>query len=455
VLPRSSPEGLSSGLFGRGAAAAEATDQALLQAMVDVELALLRALGRAGLAPAAPERELEAGADAGTLDLGELGRSSADTGTPVPALVAELRNRLGADSDAAAFLHRGATSQDIVDTAVMLVARRALEPMLADLEAAAQRCADLADEHRHSLQAGRTLLQQAVPSTFGLRAAGWLAALDASRSELGRIRDRGLAVQLGGAAGTLAALGDRGLEVAAGLAAELGLAEPELPWHTNRLRPAALACGLGLALGAMAKIARDLVLLAQTEVDEVREGASGRRGGSSTMPHKRNPVGAVAVLAGAHRAPGLVATILAGMEQEYERAAGAWQAESEPLLELLRLAGSAVASLRELLVELEIDTKRMRANLGLNHGLLMSESVAEALAGRADRTLAQELVRVAAQRAAEEGRDLAEILGEMPEVTRVLDPQELEQALAPASYLGVADRLIDRALAAHRRPRAT
>ena len=290
------------------------------------------------------------------LDLAALGRSTADKGTPVPALVSALRARLG-DHPAAAVLHHGATSQDIVDTAIMLVARRALEPLLSDLAGASELCASLAEQHRNSLQAGRTLLQQAVPVTFGLKAAGWLTALDESWGELARIRARELAVQLGGAAGTLSSLGERGLEVASSLAAELELAEPELPWHTIRIRPARLAGALGIALGAMAKVARDVVLLAQTEVGELGEGGGDGRGGSSTMPHKRNPVGAVAVLACAERGPGLVATILTAMGQEHERAAGAWQAEWEPLLELLRLTGSAAAALRDVLAGLEVASR--------------------------------------------------------------------------------------------------
>lgn len=413
--------------------------------MVDVELALVRALSRAGLAPATTEAELDAVADAGALDLDHIGRSSAENGTPVPALVAALRERLGG-SEAAGVLHRGATSQDIVDTAIMLVARRSLALTVADVVASADRCAALAQAHRHSLQAGRTLLQQAVPSTFGLKAAGWLTALDAVASELTRIRERRLAIQFGGAAGTLAALGTHGLEVASAVAAELELAEPALPWHTNRQRPAVLACGLGIALGSMAKIARDVVLLAQTEVAEVSEAAPG---GSSTMPQKRNPVKAVAVLACAQRSPGLVDTILSAMAQEYERAAGAWQAEWEPLLELLRLAGSAAASLHELLDGLQVDTQQMRANLELTHGLVMSESVAAALAASVGRPRAQELVASAAERAAREHRALGDVLSELPEVSGVLDPGELAQALSAENYLGIAGESIDRALAAH------
>ena len=212
----------------------------------------------------------------------------------------------------------------------MLVAQRALAPLLDDLGAAADACAELAERHRSTLAPGRTLLQQALPLTFGIKAATWLSGLDGSCAELAEVREHVLAVQLFGAVGTLAALGDRGLEVMSAVAAELGLAEPALGWHTIRLRPARCSAALGSALGVMGKVARDVVLLAQTEVAEAAEGAGEGRGGSSTMPHKRNPVGAVAVIACAQRAPGLVATILGAMGQEHERAAGAWQAEWEP-----------------------------------------------------------------------------------------------------------------------------
>jgi 3-carboxy-cis,cis-muconate cycloisomerase len=329
----------------------------------------------------------------------------------------------------------------------MLVACRALAPLLHDLDEAADASAGLAERHRRSIQAGRTLLQQAVPVTFGLKAAGWLAGLDGAAADLARVRRRELAVSLGGAAGTLAAFGDRGLEIVAGLAARLELAEPELPWHTVRLAPARLACALGVALGVMAKIAGDVILLAQTEVAEV---ASAAGGASSAMPHKRNPVAAVAVVACARRGPGLVATLLTSMPQEHERAAGGWQAEWEPLLDLLRLAGSAAAALRELLVGLTPDPEKMAQNLGLTRGLVMSESVAGALAESVGRARAQELVSEAAQRVGPRHSSLRTALLDLPEVTAAIDPERFDRALSPEHYLGVADQLIDRALRAHR-----
>ncbi len=445
---RAAASGVFSGFFARGPVAEVVSDEALVKAMVDVELALVRALVSAGLAPFDALDGLRS-LDASAVNLAWLGESTAAKGTPVPALVSAMRERLG-DGPGARVLHRGATSQDVVDTALMLVAKTALGLLLEDLRFAANRCAGLAERHRNTVQVGRTLLQQAVPLTFGLVAASWLSALDAARAELTAIRATGLAVQLGGAVGTLAPLGDRGLEVAADVARQLDLAQTDLAWHTDRIRPARLASSLGVCTGAMAKVARDIALMAQTEVGEVSEGGAAGRGGSSTMPHKRNPVGAVAVLACAQRVPGLVSTILAGMDQEYQRAAGAWQAEPATMLELLRLTGSAASALRELLTGLQINSERMRANLELTHGLVMSESVASTLAGAVGRPRAQELVERAAAQAVASGRDLRDVLLESPDVTGVLDVADLDQALAPQSYLGVSGELIDRALARHR-----
>ena len=271
------------------------------------------------------------------------------------ALVGALRERVGAE--AAGDVHRGATSQDILDSAAMLIAYRALGPLLDDLRCAADAAATLAERHRATPMAGRTLLQQALPTTFGLKAAGWMTALDAAAARLDAVRRERLAVQLGGGAGTLAAFGDRGPELLAALARELGLAEPVLPWHTDRTRIAELASALGEACGAAGKPAADLVLLAQDEVEEVREAGEPGRGGSSAMPHKRNPVAAISVLACARDAPGLVATLLASMVGEHERAAGAWQAEWRPLTELLRLTGSAAAWLRDGLERVEVERR--------------------------------------------------------------------------------------------------
>lgn len=431
-----------SGIYGRGAVQDELSDVAFVRAMLDVEVALATALERHGLAAAEAVAEVrDACRDAGAFDVGAIGRAGAATGTPVPALLAAVRERLG--EPAAATLHRGATSQDIVDSALMLVAGRALGPLLADLAGAAATCAELARAHRETVLAGRTLLQQAPPVTFALKAATWLCGLDLARAQLEGLRADGLPVQFGGAVGTLAVLGDAGLAVASTLAEELGLAAPALPWHTVRIAPARLACALGEALGVMAKIARDLTLLAQTEVAEAAQAAAAGRGRSSTLPHKRNPVGAVAVLACAQRGPGLVATILSAMAQEHERAAGAWQGEWGALLELLGLAGSAASSLAETLPMFEVDVARMRDNVD---PLVMAESVVAALGGGTD---ARRVVEEAARTAVGERRPLRDVLLESEEVRARLGPEGVEKALDPAGYLGVADQLVERALAEH------
>jgi 3-carboxy-cis,cis-muconate cycloisomerase len=438
------------GLFAHGEAAAQVNDRALVEAMVEVEVALLQALADLDLAPAEAARELADAAASGRLELDveALGRGTGQQGTPIPALLKALRGQLS--DAAAAHLHKGATSQDVIDTAIMLVTRRALDAVLADLSGAADACAELARRHRDAILPGRTLLQQAIPVTFGLKAAQWLSGLDAALADLRAVRGDELAVQFGGAVGTLANLGDRGLEVAAGLARRLDLLAPALPWHTIRLRPAHIATALGATLGLLGKIGRDVVLLAQSEVAEVAEAGGEGRGGSSTMPHKRNPVGGIGLIACAQRGPGLVATMLAAMVSEHERGTGAWQAEWDTLLELLRLTGSSAAIARELLTGLEVDPEKMRSDMDLTGGLVMSESVAAALASSIGRAGAQELVEKAARRSVQSGREFREALLELPEVADGLGPDGLDQALDPAAYLGVTAALIDRALAGHR-----
>ncbi len=382
-------QGLFGGVFGRGAV--DTSDQAWLQAMLDTEAALARALEQAGLAAPGAGEEVTAAARAEAFDPAELGRQAALTGNPVPALVRELARRL--PPGPAEAVHQGATSQDIIDTAAMLLARQSLGVISDDLAAAAAAAARLAAAHRGTIMIGRTLLQQAVPVTFGLVAAGWLTGLDEAAAALDRVAASRLAVQFGGAAGTLSALGDRGPEVAALLAVELGLAAPTLPWHTGRLRITEIAGACAGATGVLSKIARDVTLLAQSEVGEVTEGGGGSgRGGSSAMPHKRNPVASVAVLGCTRQVPGLIATLAAAAEQEHQRAAGAWHAEWEPLADLLRLTGSAASWAADLLAGLEPDPGRMRRNLDAAGGFPMAEHVAALLAPALGRTAAHDLL---------------------------------------------------------------
>jgi 3-carboxy-cis,cis-muconate cycloisomerase len=434
---------------------AEADDAAWLRAMLDFEGALAGALADVGLAPRDAAEEIAAVCAVGDTktaavghdwDLDALGEGTARDGTPVPALLAQLRPHLS--DEAKAVLHRGATSQDVVDTAAMLVAKRATGPLLADLDAAGDAAAALVDRHRGDLAAGRTLLQQASPITFGLRAANWLGGLDDAAARLASVRDDRLALQFGGAVGTLAALGDHGPAVTDALARWLDLPAPSAPWQSNRSRPVELAAALGQAAGAAGKVGADVVLLAQTEVGEVAEGGGG--GGSSTLPQKRNPVAAVTAVGAARRTPGLVATMLAAMPGEEERAAGAWQAEAETLAELLRLTGEGVAAIRRCLERLEVYPGRMRENLDLTDGLVMAESLASALGAKLGRVRAQELVGEAARKAGGEDTSLAAAAAATPEIAGALGDEGIAAALDPAAYLGATEAIIDRAIAAHR-----
>jgi len=459
--------GLFDGVFARGPVAgggAVADDAAWLKAMLAAEAGLARALERAGVAPAgsgaAVTRAANA-ADFGPADLAELGRAAVLTGNPVPGLARVLARKV-TDGPAKSAVHQGATSQDIMDTAAMLLARDALAAAGADLAAAADAAARLADEHRGSVMIGRTLLQQAVPTTFGVVAAGWLTGLDSALAGLTLVRDTRLAVQLGGAAGTLASLEGAGARVKALMAGELGLADPPVPWHTERLRIIDVGTAAARVLAALSKIARDVTLLAQTEVGEVAEGAAAenssagapRRGGSSAMPNKSNPVAAVAILGCAKQGPGLLATLLAGAEQEYQRAAGAWHAEWQPYGHLLQLAVSAAAWARDLLTNLKVDKPRMAANLTEAGGLPLAERVTALLRGSLGAPVAHDLVAVAAARSASSGIPLRDVLLATPEIEDKLaaagiTPAQVEQALDPASYLGASQAFITGALTAH------
>jgi 3-carboxy-cis,cis-muconate cycloisomerase len=446
-------DGLFDGLFDRGGVSTGSA--AWLQAMLDTEAALARALERAGLAPDGAGAAITAAADPAQFDAAELGRQAAATGTPVPALVRALSARVPAPVRDA--VHRGATSQDIMDTAVMLIAARALDAIIADLSVAADRAAGLAGAHADTVMVGRTLLQQAVPVTFGLVAAGWLTAIGAAREELARARTTGLAVQFGGAAGTLAALGDAGSAVAALLAEETGLPEPVLPWHADRQRILRLAAALTEVCAALGKVARDVTLLAQTEIAEVAEGADEPgRGGSSAMPQKRNPVASVVILGCTRRAPGLFATLAANAEHELQRAAGAWQAEWETLSDLLRLTGSAAAWSAELLSGLTVDASRMRANLDAAGGLPLAEHLSAVLTPALGRLPAHDLVSAAAARAGRDGSSLpAALLADDAARSALAEAgiggAELAAAVDPSAYLGTSAVFIRRALDTHHR----
>jgi len=435
-------------LFGAPAVDAEVGDAAWVRAMLDFERALASVQGRLNLIPGPAADAIAAAAkgalDEVTIDPTRLGGRALTSGNPVVPLVRDL---VGLVPDhAKPYVHLGATSQDVLDTAACLVASRALAFILDDLRRVADECARLARRYRVTVIAGRTLGQQAVPTTFGLKCAGWLVAVDEAAARLVEVRASRLAVQLGGAAGTLAALGTDGIRVTAALASELGLAEPVLPWHTDRTRVADLAGALGSTAGVLAKVAGDVVLLAQTEVAEVSEAVGG---GSSAMPHKHNPVRAVLASAAARRVPGLVATLLASMAHEHERAAGAWHAEWETLSELLRLVGGAAHHTADLLTGLQVHPEQMRANVDDSDGLLMAESVAGRLAPAMGRSAAHDLVAKVCERAVLERVTLRAALLDEPAVRAHLNETSIDAALDPSAYLGSAGDLVDRALARH------
>jgi 3-carboxy-cis,cis-muconate cycloisomerase len=433
-------------IFAPQALLDELGDRAWLQAMLDTERALAQAEATAGVIPAPAAEAIAAACRAELFDSDRIAVEGRGVGNPAEPLVRALRAAVG--GDAAGYVHYGATSQDIVDTAAMLVSRRALELVLADVAGVTAACATLAEAHRATPMVARTLLQQALPTTFGLKAATWLAGVLEARKLVLDARDS-LALQLGGAAGTLAALGADGPEVETRVAGALGLAEPVLPWHTSRVRVAALGSALATLAGALGKIALDVVLLAQTEVGEVSEPAGEGRGGSSTMAHKRNPVGSTLSLACARRAQAEAGLLIGTLVQEHERAAGAWQAEWGALAGVLAAAGGAAASMAEVLGGLQIDAERMRLNLAATRGLIMSERLAFALAGRLGPLEAKSLVSEAVARAAGHGTELRGELASEPRMP--LTPAELDELFAPETYVGAADAFIDRALELYRR----
>ena len=446
MKPSSSTSELFRPLFGDPLVDAELGDRAWLRAMLDFERALVVVQSHAGIVPVDAARAIVAAIDSAVLDPASLGARATASGNPVVPLVRDLVDVVPAE--ARAYVHHGATSQDVLDTAASLVAFRALRPILDGLAGVADECERLAVRYRDTLIAGRTLAQQAVPTTFGLKCAGWLVAVDEVRERLSAVRVERLAVQFGGAAGTLASLGDAGAPLTDRLADELGLVAPVLPWHTDRTRFAELAGALGSAAGVLAKIAQDVLLMAQTEVGEVEEADGGT---SSAMPHKRNPVRAVLVTAMAKRVPGLVATMLASMAHEHERAAGAWHAEWETSTDLLRLVGGAVHGTRELLARLEVHPEVMRRNLDLTGGLPLAENVSTRLAPALGRSGAQDVVAEACREAVSSGRGLRDVLVADSRVQEHLSADEIDEALDPSGYVGSAAAFVDRALVAHQR----
>jgi 3-carboxy-cis,cis-muconate cycloisomerase len=440
---------LYSGLFGDADVERALGDEALVQAMLDVEAALADALADAGLVPTSSARVVREAARAERYDREALACEAARAGNLAIPLVRQLTAAVEAiDPYAAEAVHLGATSQDILDTAAILQFRAALPSMMAHLARAEGAAARHARRYRDTPMSGRTWLQPATPVTFGLKAAGWLDAIDRSRRALGDAADGAFVLQFGGASGTLASLGDAADRVADALATRLGLPRPAAPWHAQRDRLVRFACALGVLTGTLGKVARDLALLAQPEVAEAAEAPSPGRGGSSTMPHKQNSVASAVALAASVRAPALVASLLAGMPQEHERGLGGWQAEWSVLPELLRMTAGASRAIADALESLVVDAARMKHNLDRLGGLTQAEAVVVALAPHVGRAAARTVVESACRRASADRRSLAEVLSSDPVVTRALAPDALARTLAPEHYLGQAAATVDRVLAA-------
>ena len=436
--------------FGSAAMAALFDDRARVQAMLDFEAALARVEGRLGVIPADAAAAIEAQCDVDLYDLPALFAEMGVAGNPAIPLVKHLTRRLS--GEAARVVHWGGTSQDVMDTGLVLQMRGAFDLLEKQLAAQAVAAAGLARAHRDTPMIGRTLMQQALPITFGLKAARWLDLAVRQIERLRSLRLDAQTLQFGGASGTLASLGaEDGLRIMAALAEELGLAEPTLPWHAERDRIAAVAGGLGGLAGGMAKIARDLVLMMQTEVAEAFESPAADKGGSSTLPHKRNPVDALFALAAARKAVALVPAVLGAMEQEHERAAGAWHAEWITLPELFVLTAGAVERVTAALATLEVGPAAMAENLVLTKGLVMAEAAMMALAPHLGRPRAKALIEQACQRAQAQSRHLRDVLGDDDEVKQALSQDELAACFDPLRYQGAGGAFIDRALAHHAR----
>ena len=435
-------------LFSTPQMSAAFSPAAHVRCMLAFEATLARAEARAGIIPVEAASIIAAQCREELFDIAALYREAAAAGTPAIPLVRMLTARV--EGEAQKYVHWGATSQDAIDTALMLQMRDGIDLLEAGLLDVCAACAVLAEQHRYTLMVGRTLLQQALPITFGLKAARWLAFATRQVRALRERRERTLAVQLGGAAGTLASLGDSGPRVVELLAEELNLPIPDLPWHTERDRVAEIAGTLGVLSGAMAKIAGDIALLAQTEVGEVAEGAAPGKGGSSAMPQKRNPVDAMRAIAAARLAIGVVPVILSAMMQEHERAVGGWQAEWAAIPDLFRYTAGAVEGVRAAVTDLQIDPVRMKANLDLTNGLIMAEALTMALSPHIGKPEAYRIVQTISNHVIESGGNFHQAALQDEQVQGILSAEEIDHALDPGKYLGSTDTFINKALQAYR-----
>jgi 3-carboxy-cis,cis-muconate cycloisomerase len=442
---------LTAGLFTSEGMQRIFSDRNTIQSMLEVEAALARALATEEVIPRSAAEIIVSACKADQIDAAALSRAVASAGNLAIPLVKLLTAAVAhINTDAARYVHWGATSQDVIDSGRVLQLREAIDLITSDLAELADMLAALARQHRTTIMMGRTWMQHAQPTTLGLKIAGCLDALMRHQDRLQTLRERLCVLQFGGATGTLASLGDRGLTVATALARDLSLDLPALPWHTHRDRFAEMATTLGLLAGTLGKIARDIALHAQTEIAELAEPLAPGRGGSSTMPHKRNPVACSAVLACVTRVPALVSTMLASMVQEQERALGSWQAEWDTLPEIAMLTSAALNHLRELMPGLSFDAVRMRANIDLTQGLVMAEAVSLALASQIGRAAAHDLVESACHKAVESGQSLRDTLQSDPRLPAEFSAEKLDALLDPERYTGEAPAFIDRVLEHHR-----
>ena len=423
------------------------SDTNRLQRMLDFEAALARALAGAEVAPRSSVASIEAQCKSDLYSRDAIAGAAALAGNLAIPLVKELTALVAkSDEKAAGFVHFGATSQDVIDTGLVLQFREAFDDTEEDLARLSLVLRQLAAEHKETLLAGRTWMQQASPVTLGLKFAGWLDAIERHRERFAQTRKRVEVLQFGGAVGTLAALGSAGPRVAEALARELKLTLPDIAWHAQRDRPVEVAATYGLLTGTLGKMARDISLMSQTEIGEVAEPAAPGRGGSSTLPHKRNPIGCSVVLAAAIRIPGLVSTMLSAMVQEHERGLGGWQAEWETLPEICMLTSGALSQMIQILEGLEIHQDAMARNLDATQGLLMAEAVAMALAKHIGKMPAHQVIERASHRALESRKLFREVLGNEQEISKYLSAREIDELLDPKNYTGSAQVMIDRVL---------
>jgi 3-carboxy-cis,cis-muconate cycloisomerase len=436
-------------LFGTDEMRGLFADRALVQKMLEVEAALARAEARLGIIPDAAAAAITAAASVERIDLEALGESTRHVGYPVVGLTKALARAAG--GDAARYVHWGATTQDILDTALVLQIRDGLSVIERDLKAIAEALAEKAAAHRATVMAGRTHLQHALPVSFGYKCAIWLSPLLDHLARLEELRPRVLVAQFGGAVGTLASLGDKGRAVTEALARELGLGAPVAPWHVSRERVVETASFLALVSGSLAKLATDVILLMQSEVAEVLEPHATGRGGSSTMPQKRNPIASEYILAAARGVHALLPLLFGAMAQDQERATGPWQSEQLALPQIFLLTAGALTHGAALARGMTVDAERMRGNLAATQGLIMAEAFMMALAEKVGRDTAHHIVEKASDTARTDRRPLVEVLAADPDVARHLDGGALARLADPAHYLGEAQAVVDRVLAVARR----